>query len=130
MSNATTYLLLRDADGAEEAAEQALQLLDAKPENQRPLLISTQTYVDLARARLLRGELDGVQAALEPAFSVPAEWRGAGTLERMAAVRAGLAHAALRAAAEAIELGERIEEFTAAASAQRLTGTPPVAIEP
>ncbi|WP_258038042.1 MULTISPECIES: hypothetical protein [unclassified Streptomyces] len=130
MSNATTYLLLRDADGAEEAAEQALQLLDAKPENQRPLLISTQTYVDLARARLLRGELDGVQAALEPAFSVPAEWRGAGTLERMAAVRAGLAHADFRAATEAIELGERIEDFTAAASAQRLTATPPLAIEP
>lgn len=130
MSNATTYLLLRDADGAEEAAEQALQLLSAKPEHQRPLLISTQAHVDLARARLLRGELDGVQAALEPAFSVPTEWRGAGTLERMAAVRAGLVRADFRGAPDAIALGERIEDYTAEASAQRLGSTPPLAIEP
>ncbi|MGW2657548.1 hypothetical protein ACWC1D_28325 [Streptomyces sp. NPDC001478] len=130
MSNATTYLLLRDADGAEDAAERALQLLGAKPADQRPLLISTQAYVDLARARLLRGELDGVEAALEPTFSVPTEWRGAGTLERMAAVRDGLRHPDVRAAPEAVALGERIEDFTAAASAQRLTGTPPLAIEP
>ncbi|WP_043727719.1 hypothetical protein [Streptomyces zinciresistens] len=130
MSNATTYLLLRDADGAEEAAEQALQLLSAKPEHQRPLLISTQAHVDLARARLLRGELDGVQAALEPAFSVPTEWRGAGTLERMAAVRAGLVQTDFRGAPDAIALGERIEDYTAEASAQRLGSTPPLAIEP
>ncbi|MFB7500392.1 hypothetical protein ACFC09_37925 [Streptomyces sp. NPDC056161] len=130
MSNSTTYLLLGDADGAEEAADQALQLLSAKPEDQRPLLISTQAHVDLARARLLRGELDGVQAALEPAFNVPTEWRGAGTLERMAAVRVGLCRPEFHGAAEAIALGERIEEFTAAASAQRLGGTPPLAIEP
>ncbi|MYR56857.1 hypothetical protein GTY54_11655 [Streptomyces sp. SID625] len=130
MSNATTYLLLGDADGAEKAAEQALQLLSAKPEDQRPLLISTQAHVDLARARLLRGELDGVQAALEPAFSVPTEWRGAGTLERMAAVRAGLARSDFRGASEAIVLGERIEDFSAEASAQLLGSTPSLAIEP
>ncbi|MFJ2509827.1 hypothetical protein ACIQJX_26315 [Streptomyces griseoviridis] len=130
MSNATTYLLLRDADGAEEAAEQALQLLSAKPEHQRPLLISTQAYVDLARARLLRGELDGVQAALEPAFSVPTEWRGAGTLERMAAVRTGLVRADFRSAPDAIALGERIEDYTAEASAQRLGSTSSLTIEP
>ncbi|MGM9336067.1 hypothetical protein [Streptomyces murinus] len=129
MSNATTYLLLGEADGAEEAAERALQLLGTKAEDQRPLLVSTQAHVDLARARLLRGELDGVQAALEPAFDVPTEWRGAGTLERMAAVRAGLLRPQFRGAAEATVLGERIEEFTAAASAQRLGGAPPLAIE-
>ncbi|MFF8432844.1 hypothetical protein [Streptomyces bacillaris] len=130
MSNATTYLLLRDADGAEKAAEHALFLLGSKPEDQRPLLISTQASVDLARARLLRGELDGVQAALGPAFSVPAEWRGAGTLERMAAVRAGLCHRDFSGSTEARTLGERIEEYSAAATAHRLgAGTPLMAIE-
>ncbi|MFJ3824936.1 hypothetical protein [Streptomyces nodosus] len=71
-----------------------------------------------------------MQAALEPAFSVPAEWRGAGTLERMAAVRTGLCQSDFRGAAEAITLGERIEDFTAEASAQRLGSTPPLAIDP
>ncbi|MFI1825412.1 tetratricopeptide repeat protein [Streptomyces sp. NPDC020412] len=130
MSNATTYLLLGDSGGAEEAAAQALRLLSAEPEEERPLLVETQAHVDLARARLLRGELDGVQAALEPAFNVPVEWRGAGTLERMAAVRTGLCHPDFHGAGEASTLGERIEEFTAAASAQRLGVVPPLAIDP
>ncbi|BDH07139.1 hypothetical protein HEK131_43660 [Streptomyces seoulensis] len=129
MSNATTHLLLNDADGAEDAATQALHLLSAKPEDQRPLLISTQASADLGRARLLRGDLDGVQDALGPVFEVPTDWRGAGTLERMAAVRAGLTHSDFRGAQEAADLGERIEAFTEASSASRLGGLAPLAVE-
>ncbi|WP_239085434.1 hypothetical protein [Streptomyces halstedii] len=129
MSNATTYLLLGNANGAEEAAERALRLLGAKAESERPLLTSTQASVDLARARLLRGELDGVQAALDPAFSVPAEWRGAGTLERLAAVRVGLCDPHFSDSVEARTLGERIEEYSIAATAHRLGAGTPLAIE-
>ncbi|WP_239148619.1 hypothetical protein [Streptomyces anulatus] len=129
MSNATTYLLLGDANGAEESAEQALLLLGAQPEGERPLLISTQASVDLARARLLRGELDGVQDALDPAFAVPTEWRGAGTLERMAEVRSGLCHPDFSDSVEARTLGGRIEEYSAAATAHRLGAGTPLAIE-
>lgn len=129
MSNATTYLLLRDAVGAETAASSALQLLETKPEDQRPPLISSQASVDLARARLLRRELDGACEAVEPVFSVPAEWRGAGTLERLAAVRAALCHPEFRSTAAASTLGERIEDFSVGAMAQKLGGTTPLAIE-
>lgn len=129
MSNATTYLLLGDANGAEESAERALLLLGTKPEGERPLLISTQASVDLARARLLRGELDGVEDALGPAFAVPTEWRGAGTLERMAEVRSGLCHPDFSDSSEARTLGERIEEYSAAATAHRLGAGTPLAIE-
>ncbi len=129
MSNATTYLLLRDAEGAEAAASSALRLIGTKPEEQRPLLISTQASVDLARARLLRSELDGVHAALEPVFDVPTEWRVAGTLERLAAVRVGLCNPDFSGATEASTLGERIEEFSAAAAAHKLGATAPLAIE-
>ncbi|MFD9196578.1 hypothetical protein ACFWCA_51400, partial [Streptomyces phaeochromogenes] len=129
MSNATTYLLLRDAGGAEEAAESALLLLGHKPEDQRSLLISTQASVDLARARLLRGEFDGAHAALDPAFSVPTEWRGAGMLERLAAVWSGLCHSDFSGSAAARTLGDRIEEFSAAATAHRLGAAAPLAIE-
>lgn len=129
MSNATTYLLLRDAEGAETAADSALRLLSIKPEDQRPVLISTQASIDLARARLLRGALDGVHEALEPVFSVPTEWRGAGTLERLVAVRSMLCNPTFGDATEAVMLGERIEEFSAAATAQTLGATAPLAIE-
>ncbi|MET8009507.1 hypothetical protein ABZU86_30615 [Streptomyces sp. NPDC005271] len=129
MSNATTYLLLRDSEGAEAAAQSALHLLSNKPEDQRPLLISTQAFVDLARARLLRGELDGARDALEPVFEVPTEWRGTGTLERLAAVRSSLCHPSFVGAAEASTLGERIEEFSAAATAHKLGNTASLAIE-
>ncbi|MER6842010.1 hypothetical protein [Streptomyces platensis] len=129
MSNATTYLLMREAEGAETAAIGALRILSSRPEDQRPLLVSTQASVDLARARLLRGELDGAHEALEPVFSVPTEWRGAGTLERLAAVRSGLCHPDFVGAAEASTLGERIEEFSAAAAAHQLGAAAPLAIE-
>ncbi|MEU5683608.1 hypothetical protein [Streptomyces venezuelae] len=129
MSNATTYLLLRNSEGAETAAHSALHLLGSKPEDQRPLLVSSQASVDLARARLLRGELDGAQEALEPVFQVPTEWRGAGTLERLAAVRSSLCHPTFADAAEASTLGERIEEYSAAATAHKLGATTPLAIE-
>ncbi|MFF4500353.1 hypothetical protein [Streptomyces sp. NPDC001401] len=129
MSNATTYLLLRDAEGAEAAAASALDLLAAKPEEQRPILVSTQASVDLARARLLRGELAGAHEALDPVFSVPRVWRGAGTLERLAAARSELCRPDFNGSAEASTLGERIEEFTASAAAQKLGLAPPLAIE-
>jgi len=129
MSNATTHLLLRNAEGAEEAASSALALLSARPEDQRPLLVVAQASVDLARARLLRRELDGAHEALAPVFSIPTEWRGAGTLERISAVRTELCHPDFNGAAEANALGERIEEFTAAATAQRLGSGAPLALE-
>ncbi|MFM9371901.1 hypothetical protein [Streptomyces sp. Da 82-17] len=129
MSNATTYLLLRDAQGAEEAASTTLNLLSSRPEDERPILISSQASVDLARARLLRGELAGAHEALEPVFSVPTAWRSAGVLERMAAVRAELCRPDFSGAAEASSLGERIEEFSAAATAQTLGSAAPLAIE-
>ncbi|QHF94577.1 hypothetical protein DEH18_12720 [Streptomyces sp. NHF165] len=42
-------------------------------EGTHPVLITNQARVDPAHARLLRGELDGAQAALDPVFLVPAE---------------------------------------------------------
>ncbi|MEU8353017.1 hypothetical protein, partial [Streptomyces sp. NPDC048845] len=96
MSNATTYLLVRDADGAEQAAGHALDLLSTQPPERRPVLVSGPAAIDLARARLVRQDLDGAQEALEPVFTIPAPWRGAGMLERLTAARAELTGPRLR----------------------------------
>ncbi|MFF3159098.1 hypothetical protein [Streptomyces sp. NPDC057910] len=119
----------RDAAGAEAAASSALELLRAQPGEQRPLLVSTQASVDLARARLLRRELDGAYEALVPVFDVPVEWRGAGTLERLDAARRELCHPDFQTASAAADLGEQIEDFTATAAAHKLSASAPLAIE-
>ncbi|MEU5839382.1 hypothetical protein ABZ820_37775 [Streptomyces diacarni] len=129
MSNATTYLLLRDSRGAETAADSALQIVSSTPGEQRPVLTTAQATVDLARARLLRGEFEGACEALEPVFSVPTEWRGAGVLERLAAVRTQLCHPRFNQIVGASEIGERIEEYSAVAAAHKLGATTPLAIE-
>ncbi|MFD4830871.1 hypothetical protein ACFWPV_13610 [Streptomyces uncialis] len=126
MSNATTYLLVRDAAGAEEAANSALTLMGAKPAAQRSLLVSTQASVDLARARLLRRDLEGAQEALEPVLGIPVEWRAAGALDRLVGFRAELSHPDFANASAASDLGERIEDFSARAAAQRLGGPSPL----
>ncbi|MEU7205469.1 hypothetical protein [Streptomyces sp. NPDC045470] len=123
MSNATTFLLIGDAAGAEEAATHALHLLDEHTDGTRPMLISSQASTDLARARLLRRELDGACEALGPVFDVPRDWRSVGVLERLAATRAQLTHPDFRTTAQAADLGERIEDFTAVSIARQLSGS-------
>ncbi|MFP8959122.1 hypothetical protein ACLIYP_00910 [Streptomyces nanhaiensis] len=129
MSNATTYLLLRDAEGAETSASQALELLDGQPSERQPVLVAGPAAIDLARARLVRGELDGAQEALAPVFQVPAEWRGAGMLERLVAARAELTRPSLRDAPAAQALGEQIEEFAALSPVRRIGATGHLAIQ-
>ncbi|MFK4184370.1 hypothetical protein ACI2L4_10175 [Streptomyces sparsogenes] len=129
MSNATTYLLLHNADGAEEAADRALALLSAKPVEQRSVAIASQAGIDLAQARLLRRELDGAAAALEPVFPVPAEWRGAGIIERISAVRSELTHPDFQGSSQAASLGDQIEHFCRIAVPQQLGATARLAIE-
>lgn len=129
MSNATTFLLLRNAEGAEESADQALTLLKAKPADQRPMLITSQAAVDLAHARLMRRELDGAIESLEPVFLVPTEWRGAGVLERIGSVRAELTHPDFQNSPEAAALGERIEDFCRIAAPAQLGAAPRLSIE-
>jgi tetratricopeptide (TPR) repeat protein len=129
MSNATTYLLMRNAEGADEAARSALHLLSTQPADQRSLMTATQASVDLARARLLRRNLDGACEALESVFAVPPERRGSGVLERLAAARTELGRQTFRETKSASELGERIEDFIASASAQKFSGAAPLAVE-
>ncbi|AYV32886.1 hypothetical protein EES41_39630 (plasmid) [Streptomyces sp. ADI95-16] len=129
MSNATTSLLLRDAEGAEEFAATALTLLENRPEADVPFVVSGPAAIDLARARLLRGEIEGAQEALDPVFRVPAGWRGSGMMERLTAARIELTRPGLRDAPAALALAEQIEEFSALSPARRLGGQSPLTLE-
>ncbi|WP_236726398.1 hypothetical protein [Streptomyces sp. NBRC 110465] len=129
MSHATTCLLLRDPTTAEEFASRALDLLSTQPEDTAPLVISGPAAIDLARARLMRNEVDGAREALNPVFQVPPNWRGSGLMERLIATRVELTRPALRGAPVAVALAEEIEEFSALSPARRLGAQNPLAIE-
>jgi tetratricopeptide (TPR) repeat protein len=121
MSHATTYLVLGDSERAEASAEHALNLLQAEASPDRP--VQMQVTVDLARARLLREELDGVDEALGPVFSTAAEWRTIGLVDRLAQFRGQLVGSPAAQAHLALELGEQIEDFVALAAARPLPGS-------
>ncbi|MDT0345851.1 hypothetical protein [Streptomyces litchfieldiae] len=126
MSAATTYLLLCDAPGAEETASHVLDLMDAQPSQEQPGLRG-KAAVDLARARVLRGELDGALAAVEPVFTLNGSWRTLGLVQRMVGLRADLTSGGLAGATAARELGQRVEDFTAGAGARSLGPGSPLA---
>ncbi|MCX4826060.1 hypothetical protein OG883_41040 [Streptomyces sp. NBC_01142] len=129
MSNATTSLLLRDAEGAEASATRALALLSSRPTAEQPIVVSGPAAIDLARSRLMRSEVEGAHEALAPVFRVPPDWRGAGMLERLTAARIELTRPELRSAPAALTLAEQIEDFSALSPARRLGATSPLAIE-
>ncbi|MCQ4210408.1 hypothetical protein [Streptomyces longispororuber] len=121
MSHATTYLVLGDSQRAEESAVHALALLRDEANPDRP--VQMQVTVDLARARLLRGELDGVDEALAPVLQTASEWRTIGLVERVSQLRMQLARSGAAHAHLGRELGEQIEDFVALAAAHPLPGT-------
>ncbi|MET9528227.1 hypothetical protein [Streptomyces coeruleorubidus] len=129
MSNATTCLLLRDAEGAEEYATRALTLLRMQPAEQQPIVVAGPAAVDLARARLLRNEVEGAHEALTPVFQVPPNWRGSGMMERLTAARIELTRPEFHSAPAALALAEQIEDFSALSPARRLSAANPLAIE-
>ncbi|MER0243155.1 hypothetical protein AAHZ94_14210 [Streptomyces sp. HSW2009] len=128
MSHATTCLLLRDAEGAERFATQALRLLQDRPESEAPIVVSGPAAIDLARARLMSGQVEGAQEALEPVLQVPASWRSSVMVERMAAARIELTSPDFRGSSAALSLAAQIEEFSAL-SPGRLGSQSTLAIE-
>ncbi|WP_406205257.1 hypothetical protein OH807_30525 [Kitasatospora sp. NBC_01560] len=121
MSNSATLLLLRDGAGAEASARRSLELITTQSSDSTPLVVAPQAGADLATALLMRRDLDGAADALVPVLSLPREWRGAGLVGRVNAVRTELAAPAFRDTPAARNLMEQIDDFTLVA-APRILG--------
>ncbi|AUY50472.1 hypothetical protein [Streptomyces sp. CB01881] len=121
MSNSATLLLLRDGAGAEASARRSLELIASQSSESTPLVVAPQAGADLATALLMRRDLDGAADALGPVLSLPREWRGAGLVGRVNAVRVELTSPAFRDAPLARSLAEQIDDFTLVA-APRILG--------
>ncbi|MFB8235549.1 hypothetical protein ACFC58_03265 [Kitasatospora purpeofusca] len=116
MSNSTTLLLLRDGHGAEASARRSLDLIASHASGSTPLAVAPQAGADLAAALLMRRDLDGAAAALEPVLALAREWRGAGLVGRVDAVRAELSSPVFRDARLARNLADQIDDFTLVAA--------------
>jgi hypothetical protein len=84
-------------------------------------------HTDLATARLRAGALDAAIAALEPVLTIPVSERTTLQSQRLAVVRAELAHPIFHGSPQARDLDERIEEFgsdTITAGLHSLPGGP------
>jgi hypothetical protein len=115
MSNGSTYLLLGDGANAEAAAQRALLLVDERAATQQSAPVRGGAAVNLASARLLRGDLDGAADAMEIVWAVPAHQRVTGLLERTSRLRHTLTGLPFRGAPVAAAIGERLEDFQRAA---------------
>jgi hypothetical protein len=84
-------------------------------------------HTNLATALLRADQLDGALAAVAPVLSLPASKRIDPLPQRLAALRAELAHPRYQGSSQARELDERIEDFvrdTITAGLHELPGPP------
>ncbi|MFG1879311.1 XRE family transcriptional regulator [Sphaerisporangium sp. NPDC049003] len=97
--------------GMEAAAEceRALALYRSAPAEHRWYAAEASTSVDLAAARLLAGDIDGVTEALTPVFPLSPDRRVEGILKRVKAIRNSLATIS---AQDTTALMDMIEGFT------------------
>lgn len=125
MSNSSTALLIGNGSQAEASARRALELVSARPPEQRSAPVMGGAAADLALARLLEDDLEGAAEALATVLAIPSEHRVTGLVTRAAQVRRLLAQPRFHGQPLAADLGEQIELFTRL-SARQLTPSPVV----
>ncbi|AYF75293.1 hypothetical protein D7D52_17030 [Nocardia yunnanensis] len=106
------YVVLGDGERAEQEAQAAVALFAEVPDSNRWGAGALSAQVDLGAARTLRGDLAGAADALADVFKVEPSKRTEAVAQRLNALAKTLGTARFRGAAEAIELGAKIEDFT------------------
>ncbi|MEV0646671.1 hypothetical protein AB0I28_15550 [Phytomonospora sp. NPDC050363] len=115
MCTAAVHLALGDGDRAARSAEQAIDMYERTPEEQRRFGILYGAGMDLAAARVLQGELDAVPEALTPALGLDPARRTARLTSRLGAIRSRLSVPRFKHTATALDVRAAIDEFTAGA---------------
>ncbi|MEU5432306.1 hypothetical protein AB0G73_02885 [Streptomyces sp. NPDC020719] len=124
MSAGSSWLLIQDGANAVEASSRALELVQARTEEQRSVKVEMEATADLALAQLLNADLASAIATLGPVFELPPEQRVDGLLLRLNGVRSQLTVPALHRQREAVELGHHIEGFRRDSARSTLPGAP------
>lgn len=120
VSAATGYVRLGNGPAAEEHAQRAVEMYESLPVADRAYYAEYGARVDLAAARVLRGDLASARHALLTVFALAPAQRVAGVLGRLDQVRQLLAADIYRDSREARQLADDITDFTTATPAQPL----------
>jgi hypothetical protein len=107
----TSFIVLGEGTQAETEAAVAVQLFSTVPEPDRWAAGELSAQVDLATARVMRGDLAGAQDALTAVFALDPERRTEAVARRLANLGHLLGAARYRNAGEAAGIGEAIEDF-------------------
>lgn len=113
LSAGTAYVTLRDGVAAEQHAQRALEILGTYPPEQRAYYTEHAARVDLAIAKLLRGDLAGARETLAPVFALPPAQRVSGVTSRLEQARTLLGAEVFRTSRAARQLAADIADFTA-----------------
>lgn len=109
----STHLWLHEPHAATTQSELAINLFEGTPIEERFYGAEMLARIDLAAARLQGGDLDGVDAALQPVLCVEPEQRLETFVQHLASVRSDLAGPDFRAVPLAQRLQDQIEDYTA-----------------
>lgn len=120
VSAATAHVRLGDGPTAEQHAQRALEMYESLPVADRAYYAEYGARVDLAAARVLRGDLPGARDALIPVFALAPAQRVAGVLGRLDQVHILLAAPIYRDSREARQLADDITDFTTTTPAHPL----------
>ncbi|HEX5494078.1 MAG TPA: hypothetical protein VFX70_05820 [Mycobacteriales bacterium] len=118
----SAYTVLQDGTAAERHSQRAVEMYESLPVADRAYYAEYGARVDLAAARVLRGDLSGARHALLTVFALAPAQRVAGVLGRLDQVRQLLAADIYRDSREARQLTNDITDFT--------TTTPPHQLPP
>lgn len=119
-SATSAYATLHDGPAAERHAQRGLELFESLPVTERAYYAEYGARVDLAAARVLRGDLSGARDALVPVFALAPAQRVSGVLGRLDQVRRLLAADIFRDSREARQLTTDITDFTTSTPSQSL----------
>jgi hypothetical protein len=116
----TTYVLLDEADHAQQHALDAIALYESGPETARSYGDESLARLDLTSARVALGDLDGAQEAIAPVLSLPIELRIRQLGVGLARVRSALGAPGFARSALACSLAAALDEFRASKTAPSL----------
>lgn len=116
----STYVLLGDAESAQEYALLAIGMYQTGPVEQRSYGDEALARVDVTTARLALDDLDGAREALKPVLDLPPERRIEQLTAGIGRVRAALALPRYARAQIAREIAQEVEQYQAESAARSL----------
>ena len=126
LSTGSALLAIGDTQAAADTSGEALAVVRAMAPEQRPHKVLGEAAADQALARLRLGDLDAAAESLQTVFTVPAEVRVDGLIQRIVPVRRALSQSPYRGSASARTMAAQLEDFALDSVSALVGGLPAI----